>query len=108
MSTQRQPTGRTRDRGLRRIRQLTVGATVAGVAAAGGFGLLASATYAGSQDLTALTIASGTNSTSSSQARTGTSSASTATPTTPPAQLSQASSAPTSVSGAGHVSTGGS
>jgi hypothetical protein len=104
-STTRNKSDRTR--GTERLRNLTIGTTLAGLAASAGFGWLAAATYDGSS----LTTAAVTDTSTS----TGSSATSTANPTdtTGSSSSSSSSSMPSSggvssSSGRAHATTGGS
>jgi hypothetical protein len=88
-----------RARATQRLRNLTIGTTLAGVAASAGFGWLAATTYTGN-----------TGSSSSSNAEVSTATSSAATSATPPSTSSVPSStnSVSSSTGSAHVSTGGS
>ena len=83
-----------RVRAARRLRKLTIGTAIMGVAATGGFGALAAVTYDGASN-TALTTT----------AATGTTSAGSTTTTT---TTTQAAPTVTTTTGTAHVSSGGS
>ncbi len=89
-----------RARAMRRLRAMTIGTALAGVAATGGFGWLAATTHPGST----ATIASVESTTVSDHRRTSTSATATASPTT----TGSSSPSVTSSSGRAQVSTGGS
>lgn len=91
-----------RDRGLQRLRRLTVGAAVGSTAAMFGFGALAAVSYAGKTTATAGASAPSTSTSSPSQSTT------TTTPTPTPVAVQPAATPPTSGSGRTPVTTGGS
>ena len=108
-----------RDRAVDRIRRLTIGTTVAGIVAVGGFGGLAAATYRGAdtQVTTAAAIAttggdaaSGSDTGSSTASDDGTSTATDDTTTSPSATSDTLATTPTvtSTAGSAHATTGGS
>jgi hypothetical protein len=105
--TRRNPADR--DRAIGRLRTITIGTSLASLAAVGGFGAVAAATYTGgSADLTtaAITTTAGTTDTSSSVSTT----TSTATTSTSGSSGVQATPAPTTTTSSGttHATTGGS
>lgn len=89
-----------RDRAIARLRALTIGSSIAGIAAVGGFGALAAASYDGNS--TGITTAAVT--TDSSTTRNGTPSTTAGTGTT----TTQATAAPTTTTGTAHAATGSS
>jgi hypothetical protein len=92
-----------RDRAVARLRALTIGSSIAGIAAVGGFGALAAVSYDGaSTDVTTAAIVSSDMSSSTSDTSTTTSSGRTSTTTT------QATAAPTATTGTAHAATGSS
>jgi len=97
-ATRRSPTDR--DRAVARLRAITLGTGLAGVAAIGGFGAIAGASYDGSTTDGALTAAVAAGQTSTSAAETTTTSSSAATPSATPA--------PTASSATAHATTGSS
>ena len=95
-----------RDRAVRRLRAITIGTSLAGVAAVGGFGAVAAASYDGTTtDVT--TAAVTTTSTSTSTSDDGTTSARSDTTSTTSSSL-QTTTAPTTTSGISHAASGGS
>jgi len=100
-----------RDRALARLRTMTIATTLAGVAAVGGFGTIAAASYRGATTTDPVTAAV----TISDQA-TAAAATATTTPTDPSSATSAATTAPnvtpaptvTPTSGSAHASTGGS
>jgi hypothetical protein len=96
-----------RDRAVARLRALTIGSSIASIAAVGGFGFMAAHSYAGaSTDITtaAVTTVGSTTTTdggtSATTATTGTSTATSSTTTT-----TQATAAPTATTGTAHAVT---
>ncbi len=95
-----------RSRATRRLRNLTIGTTLAGIAASAGFGWLAALTYDGSNLTTASTAGSTSTTTTSDSTVTA---PSTSIGTTGSSSGSSSSSSGISrSSGPAHVSTGGS
>lgn len=102
--TQQHPTSPgKRDRGLVRLRRLTVGASVGSVAAIAGFGVLAAATFAGTTK--SVTPATTTSGSSASKSQTTPSSTPTPTGTVQPTATPPASGG---IGGRTPVATGGS
>ena len=95
-----------RTRAMRRLRAMTIGTALAGVAATGGFAWLAATTYDGTTtEVVAVVPASTTTGTTTSTGTIGTSGAtSSATPTATTSSTGTVSAA----SGQAHVTTGGS
>jgi hypothetical protein len=93
-----------RNRAVARLRALTIGTTIAGVAAAGAFGTLAAVSYSG--HATGATADVGGSTTSDSSGTT-TSASKTATPTATPT-IQPATTTITTTTGGGQVSSGGS
>lgn len=97
-----------RDRAVGRLRALTIGSSIASIAAVGGFGALAAASYDGSSTgITTAAVTTGTSTTS-----TGTSTTTTDTTTNPSTATgtttTQATAAPTTTTGTAHAATGSS
>src|SRR3954451_8166476 len=96
-----------RDRAIARLRALTIGSSIAGVAAVGGFGALAAASYDGST--TGITTAAVTSDTSATGAGTSTTTSDTTTSiSTTTTATTQATAAPTTTTGPAHAATGSS
>jgi hypothetical protein len=85
-----------RDRAIARLRALTIGSSIAGIAAVGGFGALAAASYDGSA--TGITTAAVTTDTSTADGGTSTTNTTT----------TQATAAPTTTTATAHAATGSS
>jgi hypothetical protein len=108
MNTTDNPRVEARSRALRRLRRITIGTTILGVASTGAFGLVAAATYDGSGATAVVDTAAITGTTSTATATTSVTATATATTTTTNTSASSAAPTVTSVSGGAHVSTGGS
>ena len=88
-----------RDRAVARLRAITIGTGIAGVAAVGGFGALAAASYdGGSTDVTTAAITTTATGGATSDASTSTSATTTTT-------TAQATAAPTATTGSAHAVT---
>lgn len=102
-----------RSRATRRLRNLTIGTTLAGIAASAGFGWLAALTYDGS-NLTTASTAGSTSTTTGSTSTTTTSDSTVTAPSTSSGTTGSSSGSSSSSSGISrssgpaHVSTGGS
>ncbi|HEY8871147.1 MAG TPA: hypothetical protein VIM30_17390 [Candidatus Limnocylindrales bacterium] len=111
MNTSARPTTTgARDRALARLRTITVGTALAGVAATGAFGSAAAMTYSGHSGGT-LNVATTANSTAPTTTANPTTNETTATQSTnssSSSSLQSASKAATSTSGSGQITTGGS
>jgi hypothetical protein len=94
-----------RDRAVARLRTITVGTTVAAIAALGGFASIAAASYRGEATTDAVTAAVTTSGQTTTATTTDQSSATSA-PTTAPTVT--AAPTVTSMTGSAHASTGGS
>ncbi|HLO36281.1 MAG TPA: hypothetical protein VK194_09370 [Candidatus Deferrimicrobium sp.] len=108
-STRRSPADR--DRAVARLRALTIGTGVAGLAAVGGFGAIAAASYdGGAAGITTAAIVSADGSTTATGASTtGTTTTGTTTTTATSGTTSvQATAAPTAATGTAHAATGSS
>ena len=96
-----------RDRAVARLRALTIGSSIASIAAVGGFGAIAAHSYGGaSTDITtaAVTTAGSTTTTDGgTSTTTGTTTTTNSTTTT-----TQATAAPTATTGTAHAVTAGS
>jgi hypothetical protein len=117
MNAAKRTTPADRNRAVARLRRLTIGTTIAGLAAVGGFGTLAAVSYSGhstgtTADVQATTTTDGTSTGSSTTTGSGTTGtmatptatvAATATPTIQPATTTI-----TTTTGGGQVSSGGS
>lgn len=90
-----------RDRAVARLRALTIGTSIASVAALGGFGAVAALSYTGAP--TEITTAAITTSGSTTTGSTTTSDTTTTT-----GSSSTATAAPTAATGTAHAATGGS
>jgi hypothetical protein len=98
-----------RARAMRRLRAMTIGTALAGIAATGGFGWLAATTHPGSSAMVAsvaATPAAGGSTTGTSTTSGTSTAAATASPTS--TKTGSSSSGVTSSSGRAQVSTGGS
>jgi hypothetical protein len=107
-STTRRPADR--DRAVDRIRSLTVGATVAGIIAVGGFAGLAAATWRGADSTITTAAVITTTADAAAGFTAGTSTTSGDTTTTPAATPAPTATTPavTSATGAAHATSGGS
>ena len=102
-----------RDRAVARLRAITIGSTLAGFAAVGGFGAMAAASYHGTPtDVTTAALTGSTATSGSAATTTDPSSTTTKTTTTGSAATgtssARATAAPTATTGTAHVSTGSS
>jgi len=104
MNSTKRTTPADRSRALGRLRALTVGTALAGMAAVGAFGTLAAASYSGHTSDPAADVGT-TTTTSSSSTTNSTTAAATPTPT---ATIRPATTNATTTTGGGQVSTGGS
>jgi hypothetical protein len=95
-----------RARNAKRLRKLTIGTAILGVAATGGFGALAAVTYDGTTAAT--TIAYTTAATGSTTGTTSAPATGTATPAGTTTATATAAPAVTTTTGTAHVSTGSS
>jgi hypothetical protein len=101
-----------RDRAIARLRAITIGSSIASIAAVGGFGAVAALSYGGaSTDITTAAVTTagsttttdgGTSTTSGTTTTTGTTTTNSTTTTT------QATAAPTATTGTAHAVTAGS
>jgi len=105
-----------RDRAVARLRAITIGSTLAGFAAVGGFGAMAAASYHGTPTDVTTAALTGSTATGGSAATTTDPSSTTATTATTATTGSaatgtssaRATAAPTATTGTAHVSTGSS
>jgi len=96
-----------RDRAVARLRALTIGSSIASIAAVGGFGAVAALSHDGtSTDVTTAAIVS-TDTTTATTGTSSTTGGSTSTTTTP-GTTTQATAAPTTTTGTAHAPTGSS
>jgi hypothetical protein len=108
MATQDTLNPTSRDRSVRRLRRLTVGAAIAGSAATAGFGAVAAVTYPGSTSSTTASFGStAATTTSTTGGTTTTDAATTAVATAAPTMTTTTTSASTTTR-TGRVTTGGS
>jgi hypothetical protein len=106
-ATRRSPA--ERDRAVARLRALTIGTSIAGIAAVGGFGALAAVSYDGtSTGITTAAITTGTSTTGTSTTSAASGSTSTTTSSTSDTTTAQATAAPTTTTGTAHAATGSS
>ena len=105
-ATRRSP--RDRDRAVARLRALTIGTSIASVAAVGAFSTVAAISYDGTptQVTTAAIVSSDTS--TSAGGSSSTTSGSTSTTQATAAPTSQATAAPTTATGTAHAATGSS
>jgi hypothetical protein len=99
-----------RDRAVRRLRAITIGTSLAGVAAVGAFGAIAAASYDGTTtDVTTAAVTTTSTSTTDGTSSTTSSGTSTTSGTTSTTSTSlQTTTTPTTTSGTAHATTGGS
>jgi hypothetical protein len=98
-----------RNRAVARLRTLTIGTTIAGLAAVGGFGTLAAVSYSGHSMGTTAEVETTTSTGSATTTTTSSGSSSTATPTaTATPTIQPATTTITTTTGGGQVSSGGS
>ena len=102
MNAAKPTTPADRNRAVARLRTLTIGTTIAGLAAVGGFGTLAAVSYSGHSTGTSADVETSTTTGSTTTGSTTTVKA-TATPTIQPATTTI-----TTTTGGGQVSSGGS
>ena len=96
-----------RDRAVARLRALTIGTSIASVAAVGGFGAMAALSYGGtSTDITTAAVTAA-GSTTTTDGRTSTTTGTTTT-TNSTTTTTQATAAPTATTGTAHAVTAGS
>jgi len=111
MKTAARRTPADRDRAVARLRALTIGTSIASIAAVGGFSAIAALSYDGTTtDVTTAAIVSTdtTTATTGTTSTTSTTSGSTSTTTTTGTTTTQATAAPTTTTGTAHAATGSS
>jgi len=120
MNAANRSTPADRNRAVARLRALTIGTTIAGVAAVGAFGTLAAVSYSGHAtgatadvDGSTTSVSSGTSSSSTSSSSNSSGASTTATATATPTAtaaptIQPATTTITTTTGGGQVSSGGS